>query len=93
MFEEFGFYILVLLWNILFLWAIVSALANYSFFLMLLVLAFFTFVYFKINENPNEEQFFNYCFYIPISLVRLIKGAIIFLSKKHLKGAVSNDYK
>jgi len=81
MFEEFGFYILVLLWNILFLWAIGLALTNYSFFLTLLVVAFFTFVYFKINENPNEEQFINYCFYIPITLVGVIKNGIKFLSK------------
>jgi hypothetical protein len=81
MFEELGFYTLVFLWNMLFLWAIGLALANYSFFLMLSVLVFFTFVYFKINENPNEAQFINYCFYIPITLVRLIKSGIIFLSE------------
>jgi hypothetical protein len=83
MFDEIGFYILVLLWNVLFLWAIGLALTDYSFFLTLLVSAFFTFVYFKINENPNEEQFFNYCFYIPITLVRIIKSGINFLSKKN----------
>jgi len=81
MFEEFGFYTLVFLWNILFLWAIGLALTNYSFFLMLLVSTFFTFIYFKINENPNEEQFFNYCFYIPITLIRAIKNGIKFISK------------